>query len=192
MSDEERAAGAPTDAERARAIREQLKQIHGFDIAYEMMISLVSFGYQKLGLTDETLDLRDLGDARAAIELLRATLEVVEREYGGDRTRDVRSTLAQLQLAYAQTVQLSGAAPPAAAEPAPAPEAERPAAEPAATSAPEAEQAEPARPKRRAAAKKPAAKKPAAKKPAAGKPAAKKPAAKKPAPKKPPGGAPVG
>jgi hypothetical protein len=94
MSDEQRGAGAPTEEERARAIREQLKSLHAFDLAYEMMISLVSFGYQKMGLTDETRELRDLGDARLAIELLRANLEVVEREQGEGRTRDVRSTLA--------------------------------------------------------------------------------------------------
>ena len=36
-----------------------------------MMLSLVTLGYQKLGLTDETRELRDLDDARLAIELLR-------------------------------------------------------------------------------------------------------------------------
>src|SRR5450830_1530064 len=87
MSDEQRAAGAPTEEERARAIREQLRSLHAFDLAYEMMISLVSFGYQKMGLTDETSELRDLGDARLAIELLRANLEVVEREQGEGRRR---------------------------------------------------------------------------------------------------------
>src|SRR5450756_1640211 len=151
MSDEQRGAGAPTEEERARAIREQLKGLHAFDLAYEMMISLVSFGYQKMGLTDETRELRDLGDARLAIELLRANLEVVEREQGEGRTRDVRSTLAQMQLGYAQAVQLAGGAPaarPQAAEPA--------ASEPAAMKA-----APKKAPPRKPAAKKPAAKKPA-------------------------------
>jgi hypothetical protein len=184
MSDEQRGAGAPTEEERARAIREQLRSLHAFDLAYEMMISLVSFGYQKMGLTDETSELRDLGDARLAIELLRANLEVVEREQGEGRTRDVRSTLAQMQLGYAQAVQLAGGAPaarPPAAEP---PAAEPPAEEPAAD---EAVAKEPAVAK--AAPRRPAAKKPVAKRPAAKKPAAKKPAAKKPAAKKPRGGA---
>ena len=86
MSDEQRSGGAPTDEERARAVREQLKSLHAFDLAYEMMVGLVTFGYQKMGLTDETSELRDLGDARLAIELLRANLEVVEREQGDERT----------------------------------------------------------------------------------------------------------
>jgi len=172
MSDEHRGGPMP-DEERARAVREQLKSLHAFDLAYEMMISLVTFGYQKMGLTDETGELRDLGDARLAIELLRANLEVVEREQGEERTRDVRSTLAQMQLGYAQAVQRGDGAPaarPQAAEPA----AHEPAAAPAATEA---------------APKKPTPRKPAAKKPAADKAAPKKPAAKKPAPKKPRGGA---
>ena len=179
MSDEQRAAGAPTEEERARAIHEQLRSLHAFDLAYEMMISLVSFGYQKMGLTDETSELRDLGDARLAIELLRANLEVVEREQGEGRTRDVRSTLAQMQLGYAQAVQLAGGAP--AARP---PAAEPPAAEPPAD---EAVAKEPAVAK--AAPRRPVAKKPVAKRPAAKKTAAKKPVAEKPAAKKPRGGA---
>jgi len=176
MSDEQRGGGAPTDEERARAIREQLRSLHAFDLAYEMMISLVSFGYQKMGLTDETRELRDLGDARLAIELLRANLEVVEREQGEDRTRDVRSTLAQMQLGYAQAVQLAGAAPAAAR-----PSAAKPAAEEPAPSGPAATKAAPKKaPPRKSAAKKPAAKKPAVKKTAPKKPGAKKPAVKKP------------
>jgi len=180
MSDEQREAGAPTDEERARAIREQLKSLHAFDLAYDMMIGLVTFGYQKMGLTDETSELRDLGDARLAIELLRANLEVVEREQGEGRTRDVRSTLAQMQLGYAQAVHLVGAAPaarPQAAEPAAEePAAEEPAAEEPAASGPAATKAAP----KKAPPPKPAAKKPAAKKPAVKKIAPKKPAAKKP------------
>ena len=184
MSDEQRAAGAPTDEERARAIREQLKGLHAFDLAYEMMISLVSFGYQKMGLTDETSELRDLGDARLAIELLRANLEVVEREQGEGRTSDVRSTLAQMQLGYAQAVQLVGGAP-AARPPATEPPAEEPAADEAVAKEPAVAKAAPRRP----AAKKPAAKRAAAKKPAAKPAAVKKTATKKPAAKKPRGGA---
>jgi len=180
MSDEQRGAGAPTDEERARTIREQLRGLHAFDLAYEMMISLVSFGYQKMGLTDETSELRDLGDARLAIELLRANLEVVEREQGEGRTRDVRSTLAQMQLGYAQAVQLAGGAP-AARPPAAEPPAEEPAADEAVAKEPAVAKAAPRRP---------AAKKPVAKRPAAKKTAAKKPVAKKPAAKKPRGGAP--
>jgi len=186
MSDEQRGAGAPTDEERARAFREQLRSLHAFDLAYDMMIGLVSFGYQKMGLTDETSELRDLGDARLAIELLRANLEVVEREPGEGRTRDMRSTLAQMQLGYAQAVHLAGAAP-AARPQAAAPAEEEPAAgEPAADEALAAEAAASKAEPRGPAAEKPVAEKAGAKKAGAKQPGAKKPAsAKKAAPKKP-------
>ena len=205
MSDEPRASGAPSDEERARAFREQLKSLHAFDLAYDMMIGLVSFGYQKMGLTDETSELRDLGDARLAIELLRANLEVVEREQGDERTRDVRSTLAQMQLGYAQAVSLAGAAPaarPQAAEPATeepvaeAPATEEPVAEAPATEEPVAEAPATEEPvaeapvETKAAPRKAPPRKTAAKKPAAKKPSATKSAARKPAPKKPRGAAP--
>ena len=78
-----------TDEERARAVREQLKSLHAFDLAYEMMVGLVTFGYQKMGLTDATSELRDLGDARLTIELLRANLGVWSVSSGAADTRDL-------------------------------------------------------------------------------------------------------
>ena len=45
-----------------------------------MMVTLVTVGYEKLGLTEQTRELRDLGDARVAIESLRRLIEVVESE----------------------------------------------------------------------------------------------------------------
>ena len=199
MSDEQRGSDAPTDEERDRAIREQLRSLHAFDLAYDMMIGLVSFGYQKMGLTDETSDLRDLGDARLAIELLRANLEVVERESGEGSTRDVRSTLAQMQLGYAQAVHLAGgasaarppAAEPAASEPAPSePAADEPApSEPAADESPASASAADEPAASEPAGEEPAASQPAATKAAPRKAAPRKPAAKKAAAKKPRGGA---
>lgn len=180
-SDQERVV---PDEERARALLEQLKSVHAVDIARDMTIAVVNFSYPKLGLSDETRAVRDLDDVRVSIELIRAILEVLDREHGGEVTSDLHDTLAQMQLAYAHAVQLANAER-AAREPAPAgaeqagePEAGE---EPAADEEPETTD--------RPAPEKPAAKKPAAKKPATKtKPAAKKPAAKKPAAKKKPAG----
>lgn len=89
------------------ALREQFKRLRVADLAYEMMVGLVTVGYQKLGLTDHTRELRNLDDAHFAIELLRASLAVAEREAGSDEFKDLRATLAQMQLGYAQAVQLA-------------------------------------------------------------------------------------
>jgi len=172
MSDHVHGAQAQTDEERARAVREQLKSVHAFDLAYEMAISLVSFGYQKMGLTDETRELRDLDDARLAIELLRAVTDTVDRQQTGAPTADLHATLAQMQLSYVRAVEAVGA--PAAAGP--EAQTETPAADGAAAEKPAAADAAP----KKATAVKPAGKKSAGKKPAPKKPAPKKPAAKKP------------
>jgi hypothetical protein len=167
MTDHVHGAPAQTDEERARAVREQLKGVHAFDLAYEMAISLVSFGYQKMGLTDETRELRDLDDARLAIELLRAVIDTLDRQQAGAPTADLHATLAQMQLSYVRAVEAVRA--PAAGKP------ETQTGSPAA--------AEPA-------AEDVAPKKAAAGKPVRKKPTAKKPTAKKPAPRKPRGGGP--
>jgi hypothetical protein len=177
-----------SDEERTQQILEQLKSVHAFDLAYETMVGLVNFGSQKMGLLDETREVRDLDDARLSIELVRAILEVLEREQGDERTRGLHDALAQMQLAYAHAVQLVNAERAARHEAAAGREAEGAAArvEPEAADPEAAVRDDPsvqaeaavrgAPPKKPAAGKRAAAKKPAAakKKPAAAK---KKPAA---------------
>jgi hypothetical protein len=202
------------DEERARALLEQLKSVHAVDVGRDMVVAAVNFSYPKLGLSDETREVRDLGDVRLSIELIRAILEVLDREQGGAGTSDLHDTLAQMQLAYAHAVQLANAeraaqetpasgaeaAGEAAAEPAGEPADAEPAAEApgeAAAEAAPAEGAEPA-PETRPAKKRPAARKkadapaePAKSRPPAKRkpPAKKKPAAgKKPAAAKKPSG----
>jgi hypothetical protein len=202
MSDANDAGRVMTDEEHAKALREQLKSLHASDLVYEMMVSLISFGYQKLGLTGDTMELRDLGDAHFAIEAFGALLRVSDGEAGDAQTHDLHSTLAQMQLGYVQALELSGGRPAAAAAEAAAeafaeassagaPAAEEPEAAPAEPAAegpgePEAAPAEPAAEEPDAAPAEPAMKQPAVKKAGRKKPAVKKPVARKPAAKKPP------
>jgi len=195
MSDEVKAGDegsregrAPTDEERAEIYRQQLKQLHVVDLVRDMMVTLVTVGYEKLGLTEQTKDLRDLGDARVAIEALRRLIEVVE----GDDPEDasLRSTLAQMQLNFARVANTE--VPPARPSTAPSEEPSEAESRPSVESDSEPEKAPepPSAGAARKAAAKPATKKPATKK-AAAKPttkkaATKKAAAKKPAPRKPP------
>lgn len=198
MSEESRAM---SDEERAAAIRQQLRDLHIVDLAYDMMVSLVTVGYQKLGLTPETAELRDLDDARLSIELLRAVLDVVEPAQGAEAVRDLRGTLAQMQLNYARAVQRAGEerrAEPPTARPEeharPADEPSRPADEPARPAEDTVRADELRRPvvpehsaeKPEGAPEKARIRKPAGGEPAAKKPRAKKPAARKPAKKRPP------
>ena len=119
MSDPDDRGRVVSDEERARALLEQLKSVHALDIGRDMVIAAVNFSYPKLGLSDETKAVRDLGDVRLSIELIRAILEVLDRE-DGDKTGDLHDTLAQMQLAYAHAVQLANAERAAANETEPA------------------------------------------------------------------------
>jgi hypothetical protein len=124
MASEDEQGRVVSDEERARQILEQLKSVHTFDLAYETMVGLVNFGSQKMGLLEETHEVRDLDDARLSIELVRAILDVVERDQGDERTSGLHDALAQMQLAYAHAVQLANAEHAAEQEAADEPEAE--------------------------------------------------------------------
>jgi hypothetical protein len=105
MSAEERAAHGTderSEEERRRDLLDQLRRLRVADLVEEMLVSLVTVGYQKLGLTDQTRELRDLGDARLAIETLRAWIDVLARERGEEGLADLRATVATMQLEYAR------------------------------------------------------------------------------------------
>jgi hypothetical protein len=106
MSDEQETAGSPqeNDEERVREVVEELRRLRVEDLALDMAVSLVTVGYQKLGLTDQTRELRDLDGARLSIELLRACLDVLERERGPAGLDDLRGTLSTMQLNFARVV----------------------------------------------------------------------------------------
>ena len=107
--------------------------MHAFDLAYETVVGLLNFGTQKMGLLEEARGVRDLDDARLSIELIRAILDVLERETDDERARGLHDALAQMQLAYAHAVQLANAERAAARERAPGePASPEPAGEPAA------------------------------------------------------------
>lgn len=98
--------------ERAAIITEQLKALHTADVAHDMAVTLVTLGYQKLGLTAETRELRNLDDARMAIEVLRGIVDAVARVHGEGAVGQYRSTVAQMQLQYARaTVEEEDGAP---------------------------------------------------------------------------------
>ncbi len=197
MSDDETAGrddrsreGRPlSDQERAERYREQLRELHVVDLVRDMMVTLVTVGYEKLGLTEQTRELRDLGDARVAIESLRRLIEVVEGE-GDPDAGSLRSTLAQMQLNFARAS--AEPRPAAAAPPAPAGAAStEPPAEAASTEPPVGKTPTGKAPAGKATAGKATAGKAPAKKTASTKPAAgqstvkKAPAKKAPAKKVP-------
>lgn len=91
-----------TDEERAELYKQQLKDLRLLDVARDIMLTLVTVGYQKLGLTGETRELRDLGEAHLAIELLRGIIGAIDGVAAAEEIETYRSTLAQMQMNYAK------------------------------------------------------------------------------------------
>ena len=76
---------------------ELVKQLKISDLLLGTLASLVQLGYAKLGEGDA-------GQARLAIEALRALTPVLESAVSPEALRDVRQATANLQLAYADNV----------------------------------------------------------------------------------------
>jgi hypothetical protein len=92
---------------RAR-LEEELRRITVPDVLLQTIVTLVNLGGQRLGLTSDTEDMRDLEQARIAIEGVRALLPILE-ELDAEQVRPVREALSQLQMAYAQLSRTQGA-----------------------------------------------------------------------------------
>jgi hypothetical protein len=72
-------------------------------VLLQTVVTLVNLGGQRLGLSDEARDLRDLDQTRVAIDAVRALLPLLEAE-DAEQVRPIRDALAQLQMAYAREV----------------------------------------------------------------------------------------
>jgi hypothetical protein len=91
----------PSEEELRAQLEEELRRITVGDVLLQTLVSLVNLGGQRLGLAPGAEDMRDLDQARLAIEGVRALLPVLE-EQDAERVRPVRDALSQLQVAYAQ------------------------------------------------------------------------------------------
>jgi hypothetical protein len=72
------------------------------DLALQAMATLADAAGIRMGLGPEGDAVADLGQARTAIELLRAMVAAADQELGAAATRPFREPLAQLQLAYSK------------------------------------------------------------------------------------------
>jgi hypothetical protein len=97
----------PSEEELRAQLEEELRRITVRDVLVQTVVSLVNLGGQRLGLAPGAEDMRDLDQARLAIEGVRALLPLVEEE-DADQVRPIRDALAQLQLAYAQLAGTEG------------------------------------------------------------------------------------
>lgn len=86
----------PTEEELLEKLEEELRKLTVADILLQTALTLSSLGYRKLGQED-----RDLPQARAAIEGLKAIVPVLEASVPEQTAKDLHQVVANLQLAYA-------------------------------------------------------------------------------------------
>jgi hypothetical protein len=91
-----------SEEELARELTEELRKLKVEDVLVSVLIQISAIGYRRLGLTEETREDRDLGQAKLAIDTMRALTPVLEQVVPAELIRDFNSSVANLQLAYAK------------------------------------------------------------------------------------------
>lgn len=86
----------PSDEQLVQQLEEELKKLKVSDLLVQTLYTVSSLGYRRLSEEE-----RDLGQARLAIEALRALLPVLEGAAAEELIRDFKQVTANLQLAYA-------------------------------------------------------------------------------------------
>jgi uncharacterized membrane protein YgcG len=98
----------PSEQELRAQLEEELRRITVLDMLVQTIVSVINLAGQRLGITPDTKDQRDLAQVRLAIESVRALLPVVEQELP-EQVQPIRDALAQLQMAYAREAGASSA-----------------------------------------------------------------------------------
>jgi hypothetical protein len=98
-----REPGETSEEELRARLEEELKKITVRDVLVQTAVTLVNLGGQRLGLTEQSRDARDVAQTRTAIDAVRALMPLLERD-DPDVVRPLRDALAQLQMAYANEV----------------------------------------------------------------------------------------
>ena len=93
-------AQTPTEEELVAKLEEELRKLTVSDILLQTALTLSSLGFRKLSEED-----RDLAQARAAIEGLKAIVPLLEGSVPEQTQKDLQQVIANLQLAYAGAAQ---------------------------------------------------------------------------------------
>jgi hypothetical protein len=87
---------AEDEAKLVEELQAELAKLKVSDLLLQTLYTVSSLGYHRL-----SIEPKDLGQAKLAIESLRALLPVLEGEVPDEALRDFHQVLANLQLAYA-------------------------------------------------------------------------------------------
>jgi hypothetical protein len=87
----------PSQEELLAQLEEELAKLKVADVLVQTVFTVSSLGYRSLGEEH-----RDLGQAKLAIDALRALVPVLKDAVPADVTRDLDQLVANMQLAYAK------------------------------------------------------------------------------------------
>lgn len=102
---EERPSGADemSEEELHKRIEEVMEKVTVADIVLDMMISLSSLAYQRMGIPHEVNEkYKDMEQARLAIDSLDALCTAIEGRVPAEQVDPLKSTLSNLKLNFAK------------------------------------------------------------------------------------------
>ncbi len=88
------------EAEIMARLQQEIRNLPVSDHLLYMMHSLSTLAVSRMGVTPETTGLRDLSQARMAVDAFKALMEIVERDRPAEEMTAHRKVLSELQLAY--------------------------------------------------------------------------------------------
>lgn len=99
---------SPEQEQMLRQMEEEMRKIRVQDLIAQSVVSILNLAYRRIAKEDE----RDLEQARAGIDAVRALLDSLEPE----AQAEIKNALAQVQMIYAQHIgeTAAGDAPPSA------------------------------------------------------------------------------
>jgi hypothetical protein len=92
------------EEEAARRLAEELRNLNVEDVLLNALVQISSIGYRRLALTEETKEDRDLGQAKLAIDTMKALTPVLARVVPAELVLEFERSVAELQLAYVKAV----------------------------------------------------------------------------------------
>ena len=94
------------EEEAARRLAEELRNLKVEDVLLNVLVQISSIGYRRLGLTEETKEDRDLGQAKLAIDTMKALTPVLAQVVPSELV--LERSVAELQLAYVKAASEEG------------------------------------------------------------------------------------
>jgi hypothetical protein len=97
------------DEDAARRLADEVRKLRVEDVAAQMLVTISSLAYQRLGVTAQTSAARDLDQVRLAIATIDAVAPLLEPHVPDQLVRDLRTSSTHLKLSYADAARAAEA-----------------------------------------------------------------------------------